>query len=55
MLTGQAKASDITNNGKIQQILIEAYERRRSKTESGVAGRDVDNTGGNECVRPSVT
>ena len=55
MLTGQAKASDITKNGKIQQILNEAYERRRTEAESGVAGRDLGNTGGNEGVRPSVT
>ena len=47
MLTGQAKASDITKNKKIQKLLNEAYENRRqnafndgrTEEQSGMAGR----------------
>ena len=59
MLTGQATASDITKNKKIQKLLNEAYEDRRqnafnngrTEEQSGMAGRVLEGSERNRDVR----
>ncbi len=63
MLTGQAKASDITKNGKIQELLNRTYENRRQNTfnegraeeQSGMAGSVLEDSERNGDVRKDAT